>query len=296
MQNHQNTPAGTYHRLPPWIRVRASGAEHNYGAVHAALRMTGLPTVCESAKCPNRLECFNRGTATVMILGDTCTRNCRFCAVKHGAPAPPAMDEPERVAQLAAKLGLRYVVVTSVTRDDLPDGGAAIFADVIRALHAIPVRVEVLTPDFQGNEASITTVLAAEPEVFNHNLETVRRLQPLIRPQADYNRSLQVLRSAARRRPTMPVKSGLMLGLGETDDELRQALCDLREHGCTTLTLGQYLAPSRQHFPVARYVHPDEFEAYRQLALQLGFVGVAAGPLVRSSYHAERLAGDIGGG
>ncbi len=284
------------HRLPPWIRVRLPAAEQHYRVVHDALRAAGLPTVCESARCPNRQECFNRGTATVMILGDTCTRRCRFCAVKHGAPVPPAADEPARVAQLAVRLGLRYVVVTSVTRDDLPDGGAAIFAAVIRALHAIPVRVEVLTPDFQGQESSIAAVLAAAPEVFNHNLETVRRLQPLIRPQADYDRSLQVLRSAARLRPRTLVKSGLMLGLGENDAELRQALRDLLDNGCRALTLGQYLAPSRRHFPVARYVTPAEFENYRQFALQLGFAGVAAGPLVRSSYQADRLAGATCGG
>ncbi len=279
------------HRLPPWIRVRVPAAEQKYRAVHAALREAGLPTVCESAHCPNRLECFNRGTATVMILGDICTRNCRFCAVKHGAPAPPHPDEPARVKQLAVRLGLRYVVVTSVTRDDLPDGGAGIFADVIRALHGIPVRVEVLTPDFQGREASIAAVLAAEPEVFNHNLETVRRLQPQIRPQADYTRSLQVLRTAARLRTQTLIKSGLMLGLGETDAELRQSLLDLLENGCRALTMGQYLAPSRGHFPVARYVAPAEFETYRDWALQMGFAAVASGPLVRSSYQADILAG-----
>lgn len=277
-------------RLPPWIRVRMPTDAGKYRAVHEALRDTELPTVCESAHCPNRLECFNHGTATVMILGDICTRDCRFCAVKHGIPAPPAADEPDRVKKLAARLGLRYVVVTSVTRDDLPDGGAAIFAGVIRALRSIPVRVEVLTPDFQGREEAIAAVLAAGPEVFNHNLETVRRLQPLIRPQADYQRSLQVLRTAARLNPRTAIKSGLMLGLGETDAELETALRDLRQHGCRLLTLGQYLAPSRRHHPVARYVTPAEFKSYRALALELGFTAVAAGPLVRSSYQADRLA------
>ncbi|MCA1808171.1 MAG: lipoyl synthase [Kiritimatiellia bacterium] len=277
-------------RLPPWIRVRAPADGFKLDAVHRTLRATGLPTVCESAHCPNRAECFARGTATVMILGEICTRDCRFCAVTHGTPQPPAPDEPERVAELARRLKLRYVVVTSVTRDDLPDGGAGVFAAVIRQLKSIPVQVEVLTPDFQGHEPSIATVIQAEPDVFNHNLETVRRLQALIRPQADYQRSLEVLRMASRMDSRVTIKSGLMLGLGETDAELREALRDLRAQGCMALTLGQYLAPSRNHHPVERFVPPAEFDAWRQTALEMGFAAVAAGPLVRSSYRADELA------
>lgn len=277
-------------RLPPWIRVRLR-ADGHFSKVSATLRAGGLHTVCEGAHCPNKLECYNRGTATVMILGDTCTRCCKFCAVHGGVPPHPAdPHEPERVVAMARTLGLRYVVVTSVTRDDLADGGAGLFAETIIQLKSLEgVTVEVLTPDFQGKRHLVETVLAAEPHVFNHNLETVRRLQADLRPQADYDRSLQVLRLAAAWRPKLIVKSGLMVGLGETDDELIVALADLRSAGCRSLTLGQYLAPSARHWPVARFVPPAQFEHYRQRALTMGFLAVASGPLVRSSYQADKL-------
>lgn len=276
-------------RLPPWIRVRLR-ADGHFSKVHATLRAGGLRTVCEGAHCPNRLECYNRGTATVMILGDTCTRRCRFCAIRNGVPHPADPREPERVVTMVRTLGLRHVVVTSVTRDDLADGGAGLFAETIIQLKRLEgVTVEVLTPDFQGKRRLVETVLAAGPHVFNHNLETVRRLQPDVRPQADYDRSLQVLRIAAAWQPELIVKSGLMAGLGETDNELMAALADLRSAGCGSLTLGQYLAPSRHHWPVARFVPPGQFASYRRRALVMGFLAVAAGPLVRSSYQADQL-------
>ncbi len=267
--------------------MRAGG---RLAAVRDALAGAGLNTVCESAQCPNRQECFHRGTATFMILGKICTRRCRFCAVESGAPRPPDPDEPRRVAETAARLGLRHVVVTSVTRDDLPDGGAGAFAAVVSWIRFRPgITVETLTPDFQGQAAALAAVLEAGPDVFNHNLETVERLQPAIRPQADYRRSLAVLRAAGRHRPRPVVKSGLMVGLGETDSELFRALADLRAAGCDALTLGQYLAPSREHLPVDRFVPPERFAEYREKALILGFTAVAAGPLARSSYRAEAL-------
>ena len=279
----------TIRQLPPWIRIRFQTGGQS-AAVSNALDHAALNTVCENARCPNRQECFHRGTATFMILGNLCTRQCRFCAVRTGTPLPPDPDEPQRIAELVDRLSMRHVVVTSVTRDDLPDGGAGAFAAVITRLKARPgVTVEVLVPDFQGNPQSMAVILAARPHVFNHNLETVARLQPAIRPQADYRRSLLVLHTAARNRPRPVVKSGLMVGLGETDEELFQALADLRAADCDVLTLGQYLAPSRRHLPVKRFVTPDGFEAYRKKALALGFTAVAAGPLVRSSYHAEEL-------
>ena len=251
----------------------------------------GLHTVCASAQCPNQAECFGRGTATFLILGNHCTRRCRFCAVEGGVPVAPDPGEAGRVAAAAARMKLRYVVVTSVTRDDLSDGGAGLFADTIRALRAAchGARIEVLTPDFGGREADIATVLDAQPDVFNHNLETVRRLQRTIRPQADYARSLAVLAYAARHGLDTVVKSGVMVGLGETDAELFDALADLHAAGCRALTIGQYLAPSPAYTPVARFVPPGTFEVYRASALRMGFTAVAAGPLVRSSYHAEAL-------
>lgn len=279
----------TARRLPSWIRVRLRSQGH-FPKVAEILRDKGLRTVCDGADCPNKPECYGRGTATVMILGDVCTRSCRFCAVPFGQPRPVALDEPARVAAFAQALSLTHVVVTSVTRDDLPDGGARVFAATIIQLKRLrSVTVEVLTPDFQGHEPAVAIVLSAAPQVFNHNLETVRRLQPQVRPQADYDRSLKVLRFAAAWAPELIVKSGLMVGLGETDDELMEALTDLRTVGCRSLTLGQYLAPSRQHLPVARYVRPEQFAHYQKRAFELGFAAVAAGALVRSSYRAEQL-------
>lgn len=275
-------------RYPDWLRVpeprRKEAAE-----MHAFIGEMKLETVCQSAKCPNIGECFDRGTATFMILGRYCTRSCRFCAVEHGDPVPPDPSEPERVAAAVKRLSLAHAVITSVTRDDLEDGGARQFAETIHAVRRISPRtsIEVLVPDFSGERRSIATVCETRPEVFNHNVETVRRLSPQIRSQADYHRSLKVLKQASEYGLT--AKSGLMLGLGETRDELLAALTDLREAGCTILTLGQYLAPSGNHFPVIRYVHPDEFRDWGEAAKKLGFEQVAAGPLVRSSYQAERF-------
>lgn len=277
-------------RLPSWFRrPLPPGAEG--GRVRRLLGDLGLHTVCEGAKCPNRAGCWHDSAAAFLILGDACTRDCRFCAIPHAAqPAPPDPGEPARLAEAAAAMGLRHVVVTSVTRDDLPDGGAAQFAATIREIRARLPRaaVEVLVPDFQNDPAAIDAVLAARPDVFNHNLETVERLQPAIRPQADYRRSLAVLRRASQ--AGARTKSGLMLGLGETDAEVAAALRDLRAAGVALLTLGQYLAPSPAHQPVARFVPPAEFDRWRADALALGFASVASAPQVRSSYHAEELA------
>jgi lipoic acid synthetase len=287
-------------RLPPWIRIRYGG-RGTQDAVNRLLEDHELHTVCQGAQCPNQHECFSRGVATFMILGDICTRDCRFCAVKTGVLSPVDSDEPRRVADAAARLKLRHVVVTSVTRDDLPDGGAAHFSATIGALReALPeATVEVLTPDFKGVEKDIARVLAAGPDVFNHNLETVRRLQKTIRPAADYDRSLAVLGFAARSGALSPesgirsqnlkplVKSGLMVGLGETDEEIDEAMMDLRRVGVELLTIGQYLSPSTGHAPVQRFVPPAQFEVYARRGTEMGFRNVASGPMVRSSYMAE---------
>jgi lipoic acid synthetase len=279
-------------RLPPWIRVRLS-QKADGSSVRRILESGNLHTVCDGADCPNRHECFGRGTATFMILGDTCTRACRFCAVKHGKTAPCDPAEPVRVAEAAERMKLKHVVVTSVTRDDLPDGGSALFAATIREVRGrLPkASVEVLIPDFKGDAVCLAAVLEAGPDVLNHNLETVRRLQAMIRPQADYERSLGVLRAAAAWRGgrTIRVKSGLMAGLGERDDEIDEAMRDLRAAGVEFLTLGQYLAPSPGHAPVVRFVTPEQFAEFGKRAIELGFAGVASAPLVRSSYRAERM-------
>lgn len=280
----------TVGKYPPWIRARlpAGGATTS---VNAVLELGGLHTVCQSALCPNKHNCFSRGTATFMILGNVCTRNCGFCAVTPGTPLPPDDDEPAKVAQAARKLKLEHIVVTSVTRDDLDDGGAHVFADVIRELRAEApgATIEVLIPDFKGRERDIAVVLAAGPDVLNHNLETVRRLQLEIRSGADYERSLSVLKYAGTWNPAVIVKSGLMVGLGETDDEISAAMNDLLASGCVALTIGQYLAPSRRHRHVDRFVEPSQFERYREQAMALGFKAVASAPLVRSSYEAGAL-------
>ena len=275
-------------RLPAWFR-RPIETDAEYTKVHALLDELKLHTVCRSAHCPNRHACWNSGTATMMILGDVCTRGCRFCAVTTGRPGPVDPTEPERVARAAAELALRHVVLTSVTRDDLEDGGASAFAACLRALHDTcpDVTTEVLIPDYQG--AALDLVLQEKPDVLNHNLETVRRFQPAIRPQANYERSLGVLRAAARFTPTPVVKSGLMLGFGERPDEVVDALRDLYAAGCRALTLGQYLAPTREHVPVEEFVPPEQFAEYERLAREIGFCAVASGPLVRSSYQADRL-------
>jgi lipoic acid synthetase len=257
----------------------------------------GLQTVCTGAHCPNLPECFHRGTATFMILGSTCTRACRFCAVEEADPGPPRDDEPEAVAEASARLNLRHVVITSVTRDDLPDGGAEHFARTVGAVRRrLPDAViEVLTPDFQGDTEAIDTVLAAGPEIFNHNVETVPRLYPEVRPQAQYDRSLKALAYASSTRRSeglarrLYTKSGLMVGLGETPDEVRGVLRDLRGADCDIVTIGQYLSPSAAHAPIARFVPPEEFEGLEQEAREMGFAAVAAGPFVRSSYQAEQL-------
>ncbi|NTW57731.1 MAG: lipoyl synthase [Nitrospirae bacterium] len=275
----------TSRRLPAWFKVRLSTNER-YSSVRSLVRERDLRTVCESAACPNRNECWNAGTATFLILGDVCTRRCGFCNIPSGCPAEPDRGEPERVADAVASLGLSYVVVTSVTRDDLPDGGAGLFADTIKAIRKRTphCRVEVLVPDFQGSPQPLDTVLDASPHVLNHNIETVPSLYPRVRPQADYGRSLQLLRRAKDR--CAITKSGIMLGLGEGGDEVRSVLRDLRSAGCDMVTLGQYLQPSREHLSVQRYYRPEEFGSLRSFALDLGFRDVAAGPLVRSSYRA----------
>jgi|UniRef100_A0A7V3YI57 lipoic acid synthetase len=276
--------------LPSWIRRRFPPQEE-WERVERLLRSLSLHTVCESARCPNLGECFRRGTATFLILGDTCTRSCRFCAVKKGIPLPPDPEEPRRVAEAARTLNLRHVVVTSVTRDDLPDGGAEHFAKTIQAIReCLPqATVEVLVPDFQGSAEALEVVLAACPDVLNHNVETVPRLYPLVRPQADYARSLELLRRTKVRYPGILVKSGLMVGLGETQKEVEAVLWDLKEVGCDVVTIGQYLRPTAWHLPVAAYVPPEVFAYYREYALRLGFRGVASGPFVRSSYRAEEF-------
>lgn len=279
-------------RLPPWLRKRLT-MTGPAAEVQRMLDELGLETVCANAHCPNQAECYARRTATFMILGARCTRTCRYCAVAHAdAPLPPPdPDEPRAVAEASHRLGLRHVVVTSVTRDDLPDGGAAHFAATIRAVRdRLPEAViEVLTPDFGGDRDPLGVVLDAEPTVFNHNLETVRRLFPVVRPEADYRRSLNLLAAASRTAPGVHTKSGLMVGLGETDDEVSEAICDLRGVGCDVLTIGQYLAPSDAHEPVRRFVTPERFDAWRDEAKAAGFRAVASGPFVRSSYRADRV-------
>ncbi|MFO7638701.1 MAG: lipoyl synthase [bacterium] len=290
-------------RKPPWLRARlAQGAE--FEQVNARLRRHGINTVCSSARCPNLAECWNRGTATFMILGAVCTRHCRFCSVATGNPGGAADEgEPGRVAAAVAELGLRYVVLTSVDRDDLPDLGAGLFARTVREIGRRPgngaPRVEVLTPDFGGREELVGQVLAAGPAVFGHNLETVERLTPRTRdPRAGYRRSLAVLAAAKRLAPGVTIKSGLMVGLGETDAEVSAALRDLRGAGCEVVTIGQYLRPARRCLPVARYVEPARFADWEAEACGLGFRAASCGPLVRSSYLADRLlpGGEPGSG
>jgi lipoic acid synthetase len=274
-------------RHPEWIRARAPTGPA-VAETRAIVRTLGLHTVCEEAQCPNLGECWSHHTATVMLLGDTCTRNCRFCAVGHGRPLGVDAEEPGRVAEAVARLGLRHVVMTSVNRDDLPDGGAAHFAAAARAVHErVPTcTIEVLIPDLQGNLAALATIVAAPITILNHNTETVPRLYKRVRPGAVYERSLAILAEAKRLAPGLRTKTGLMLGLGETRDEVLAVLADVRAAGCDVLTLGQYLRPSPDELPVERYVTPDEFAALGADARALGFAYVESGPLVRSSYHA----------
>jgi lipoic acid synthetase len=275
-------------RIPEWIRVRAHQGE-NYRELKDLVRDRRLHTVCEEARCPNIFDCWNRRTATFMILGDTCTRACRFCAVTSGRPGELDLGEPLRVADSVAQLGLRHAVITSVDRDDLRDGGAGIFARTIRAIRrrSPGTTVEVLTPDFQADRDAIRTVVEAGPDIFNHNTETVPRLYARIRPKAVYANSLALLRYVKELRPEMVTKSGVMVGLGEEKAELLDVFRDMREHRIDVLTVGQYLRPSPKHAEVARYYRPEEFVELKQAALAMGFGHVEAGPLVRSSYHAD---------
>ena len=279
---------GVRRRVPEWIKVRAHRGEEFQKLEHL-VRDQHLHTVCEEARCPNIYDCWNRRTATFMILGDVCTRACRFCAVTSGRPVELDLGEPLRVALSVAQLGLRHAVITSVDRDDLRDGGAGIFARTIRAIRrqSPATSVEVLTPDFQGDGAAIAKVVAAAPDIFNHNTETVPRLYRRIRPRAVYERSLGLLREVKRLDPDLVTKSGLMVGLGETHDELLGVFRDMREHGIDVLTVGQYLQPSPKHAPVERYYEPREFVELKQAALEMGFEHVESGALVRSSYHAD---------
>jgi len=280
-------------RKPEWIRMKVPDSRR-FQEIKQILRENHLHTVCEEASCPNIGECFSGGTATFMVLGDICTRRCPFCDVAHGKPLAPDAQEPGNLARTIAAMHLKYVVITSVDRDDLHDGGAQHFVDCIQAVrsHSPQIRIEVLVPDFRGRlDRALEILTLAPPDVMNHNLETVPRLYKQARPGADYQNSLALLKSFRQRHPQVPTKSGLMLGLGETDDEILQVMQDLRAHGVTMLTLGQYLQPSAHHLPVLRYVNPASFATFEQKALAMGFTHAACGPMVRSSYHADLQAG-----
>ncbi len=279
-------------RVPRWL-VPAHPKRPELARLGLRLKGLGVHTVCQSAMCPNVGECFRRGSATFMILGTTCTRNCGFCAIDHGVPASVDSEEPSRVARAAAMLGLHHVVVTSVTRDDLPDGGAGQFAATVEAVRELlpEAGVEVLVPDFGGSAEALRLVMAARPDVLNHNVETISRLYPQVRPEAGYSRSLRLLQEAGRLAPTALVKSGFMVGLGEDDDEIGVLLRDLRDSGVDSVTMGQYLQPTQWHLPVDRYVEPKAFDRYAATARGMGFAHVLSAPLVRSSYHAAEAAG-----
>ena len=282
-------------RKPEWIRARAGGGER-FTEIKRVLREAKLHTVCEEASCPNIGECFGHGTATFMIMGDLCTRRCPFCDVAHGRPNALDPDEPRHLGETIAKMGLKYVVITSVDRDDLRDGGAGHFVECIRAVRELSpaTRIEILTPDFRGRlDRALEILDAAPPDVMNHNLETVPRLYKAARPGSDYAHSLQLLKQFKAKHPHVPTKSGLMVGLGETNDEILEVMRDLRAHDVDMLTIGQYLQPSQSHLPVARYVHPDEFRRFEAEAAGMGFVNSACGPMVRSSYHADRQAAGV---
>ncbi|MGS2724850.1 lipoyl synthase [Porticoccus sp. GXU_MW_L64] len=282
----------SYQRKPDWIRVRMSSSP-KVAEIKKTLRNHKLSTVCEEANCPNLSECFGGGTATFMIMGDICTRRCPFCDVGHGKPNPLDVDEPLNLAKAIADMKLKYVVITSVDRDDLRDGGAQHYADCIREARILSpnLEVEILVPDFRGRmEPALDILSATPPDVFNHNLETIPRLYREARPGANYKWSLKLLQEYGRLNPKVPTKSGLMVGLGETRDELLEVFYEMREHDIDMLTVGQYLQPSKDHLPVDRFVHPDEFEEYAEYAYSIGFKHVASGPLVRSSYHADKQA------
>jgi len=284
-------------RKPPWLRVRAPSGE-TYHWLKRLMRTKTLHTVCEEARCPNMGECWGHRTATFLILGDTCTRNCRFCNVKTGRPEPLDPEEPEHVAQAIQAMDLKHAVITSVDRDDVPDGGASVFAAVIRRTRALQPEctVEVLIPDFRGKIEPLKTVMDERPEILNHNVETVPRLFRTVQPQCRYEWSLTVLRNAKKLWPEAITKSGLMVGLGETVDEVLDVMSDLRELDVDILTIGQYLQPTKQHFPISRYYTPDEFEMFQERGQEMGFRWVESGPLVRSSYNAEAQARELGAG
>jgi lipoic acid synthetase len=283
-------------RKPEWIRVRAGGGER-FNEIKRALREAKLHTVCEEASCPNIGECFGHGTATFMIMGDLCTRRCPFCDVAHGRPQPLDAEEPRHLGETIAAMKLKYVVITSVDRDDLRDGGAGHFVDCIRAVRSFSpaTRIEILTPDFRGRlDRALEILEAGPPDVMNHNLETVPRLYLQARPGSDYAHSLKLLKDFKARHPSIPTKSGLMVGLGETNEEILDVMRDLRAHDVDMLTIGQYLQPSKSHLPVLRYAHPDEFAMFGEEAKAMGFANAASGPMVRSSYHADLQAREAG--
>jgi lipoic acid synthetase len=281
-------------RKPPWLKKRIPPFQ-DLQKVKAILDEVDLHTVCEEARCPNLGECFSKGTSTFLILGRVCTRDCGFCAVEHGVPAPPEETEPERVAQAVKRMGLQYIVITSVTRDDLPDGGASLFAKTVQAVRALDskIKVEVLIPDFQGDPASLKVVLRGGPDVLNHNIETISRLYPEVRPRADYKRSLNLLKKSKELYPQLFTKSGFMLGLGETQEEVLELFRDLRDVGCDFLTIGQYLQPRPDRLPIVRFIPPEEFEEYKRIGDEMGFRAVASGPFVRSSFHAFEMFNTI---
>jgi len=280
-------------KKPPWLKKRIPPIRE-IEKVKAILERGNLHTVCEEARCPNLGDCFSKGTATFLILGRVCTRNCGFCAVERGTPFPLNESEPETVARAVGELKLQYVVLTSVTRDDLQDGGASHYAEAIRAIQALDpgVKIEVLIPDLNGDRTALQTILKEQPDVLNHNIETVPRLYPQVRPQADYKRSLELIKRAKEIGPSLLTKSGFMLGLGETQEEVLNLLTGLREVGCDFITSGQYLQPRPDRLPVVRYIPPEEFEEYRETARGMGFKGVASGPFVRSSFHASQMFED----
>ena len=277
-------------KKPPWLKKRIPPLQ-DIQKVKSILGETDLHTVCEEARCPNLGECFSRGTSTFLVLGRVCTRDCGFCAVEYGAPGLPDETEPEKVAQAVKKMGLQYVVITSVTRDDLPDGGASLFAKTIQAIRALDpeIKIEVLIPDFKGALTPLEIVLKEGPDVLNHNVETIARLYPKVRPQADYRRSIDLLRRSKEDFPHIHTKSGFMLGFGETQEEVLGLLRDLRDVGCDFLTIGQYLQPRPDRLPIMRFIPPEEFEEYRKIGIEMGFKAVASGPFVRSSFHAFEM-------
>jgi len=284
---HQPPAIGSSRRLPPWFKVQAKTGP-DYLDIQQTMARLNLHTICEEARCPNRWECWNARTATFLILGDICTRRCHYCSVETGRPLAVDLAEPRRVAEAVQALGLRHAVITSVNRDELEDGGAAIFAETIRQIRELSpgCTIEVLIPDFEGNKTALATVCAEKPDILNHNIETVRRLFPTVRPQGKYQRSIELLDNA--KELGMRTKSGLILGMGETMDEAREVMRDLRSVNCDIMTIGQYLQPTKDHLPVARFYDPGEFSVLKEEGRALGFTHVESGPLVRSSYHAEQ--------